>query len=66
MRLKDPKLVQLACSFQDPRKIYMVLEYAEGGSFVELINVQAFSNPGSLPAIKFYVAEMVLILEYLH
>ena len=63
MRLKHPMLIQLSCSFQDQRNIYFVLDYAEGGSFIDLIKLNVLTE---FLDIQFYVAEMVLILEYLH
>jgi serine/threonine protein kinase len=55
--------VNLYASFQDEKSLYMLMEYVIGGElFSQLRKVGRFSNDHS----RFYAAEIVLALEYLH
>jgi len=61
--LSHPFIVTLAGTFQDPRYLYMVLEYVVGGEFfTHLRNAQRLDNNNA----KFYAAQVSLIFEYLH
>lgn len=60
-----PFIVTLHCSFQSEDKLYFVMEYCAGGEFFRLLQKQ----PGKcLPedAVRFYAAEVLSALEYLH
>lgn len=60
-----PFIVTLYCSFQTQDKLYFVMEYCAGGEFFRMLQRQ----PGKcLPesAVRFYAAEVLLALEYLH
>eukprot|EP00124_Ichthyophonus_hoferi_P001575 Ihof_evm14s85 gene=Ihof_evmTU14s85 len=58
-----PFLVGLKFSFQTPEKIYLVLDYINGGElFFHLQNEGVFSENRA----RFYAAQLVLGLEYLH
>ncbi|ORZ39197.1 kinase-like domain-containing protein [Catenaria anguillulae PL171] len=60
-----PFLVTLYHSFQTPRNLYFALEFCLGGEFFRALQ----SRPGRClpePEARFYVAEVVLALEYLH
>lgn len=62
-RIAHPFIVNLYTSFQDERNLYMLMEYVIGGElFSQLRKVGRFSNETS----KFYAAEIVLALAYLH
>lgn len=61
--LNHPNIIKLQYSFQDKEKLYFVLELVEGGSFAEFLNVY---KKLPMDVIKFYAAEIVNILEYLH
>jgi len=51
------------CTFQDERNIHMLLEYVVGGElFSHLRRAGRFSNDMT----RFYAAEIVLSIEYLH
>ncbi len=58
-----PFIVYLTCTFQDPRHLYMVLEYVVGGEFFTHLR-----NAGRLDAnsAKFYSAQVAVIFQYLH
>ncbi|KAJ9463629.1 Serine/threonine-protein kinase KIN82 [Diplonema papillatum] len=60
-----PFLVRLYWCFQSATKVYFVLEYCEGGELFRLLQKQ---RKGRLPEehAKFYAAEVILALEYLH
>ncbi|KAJ4457758.1 putative 3-phosphoinositide-dependent protein kinase 1 [Paratrimastix pyriformis] len=61
-RLSHPNIVKLACTFQDAEHLYFVLELGYG----ELIKHRGSSEPFSVDAARFYVAEIVSALEYIH
>ncbi|XP_039124202.1 3-phosphoinositide-dependent protein kinase 2-like isoform X2 [Dioscorea cayenensis subsp. rotundata] len=62
-QLDHPGIVGLYFTFQDARCLYMALESCEGGELFDLI-----SKRGRLSEIeaRFYTAEVVEALEYLH
>lgn len=58
-----PFIVTMYVHFQDDKKLYMVMEYVIGGElFSQLRKVGRFSNDTA----RFYAAEIILALEYLH
>jgi len=62
-KINHPFIVHLYASFQDEKNLYMVMEYVIGGElFSQLRKAGRFSNEAS----RFYAAEIVLALEYLH
>ncbi|KAI8821016.1 camp-dependent protein kinase catalytic subunit [Fimicolochytrium jonesii] len=62
-RIDHPFLVTMDCTFQDDRNLYMLLEYVVGGElFSHLRRAGRFSNDMT----RFYAAEIVLAIEYLH
>ncbi|KAI5310589.1 camp-dependent protein kinase catalytic subunit, partial [Ascosphaera atra] len=62
-RVKHPFLITLWGTFQDNQNLYMVMDFVEGGELFSLLRKsQRFPNP----VAKFYAAEVVLALEYLH
>ncbi|PWY92602.1 serine/threonine protein kinase [Aspergillus heteromorphus CBS 117.55] len=60
---RHPFVVKLFYAFQDHEKLYLILEYAEGG---ELFTHLALERMFDEDAAAFYMAEMVLALEHLH
>ena len=60
---RHPFVVKLYYAFQDHEKLYLILEYAQGGELFEHMRIQKM-----LPeeTAAFYMAEMVLALEHLH
>lgn len=58
-----PFVVKLYYAFQDHEKLYLILEYAQGG---ELFTYLAIERMFSEEVASFYMAEMVLALEHLH
>lgn len=58
-----PGFVSLACTFQDPKKLYFVTTYANNGELLPYINkVGSFD----LKCTKFYAAELLLSIEEMH
>ena len=60
---RHPFVVKLFYAFQDHEKLYLILEYAQGG---ELFHHLAMERMFSEDVAAFYMAEMVLALEHLH
>lgn len=56
-------VVKLYYAFQDHEKLYLILEYAQGGELFEHLRTERMF-PEETAA--FYMAEMVLALEHLH
>lgn len=62
--MKHLGIVKLRYSFQDKQSLYFVLEYCEGGDFINFIknNISKLTEEAKI----FYIAEMVNIIEYIH
>ncbi|MCJ1352511.1 MAG: serine/threonine protein kinase psk1 [Icmadophila ericetorum] len=60
---RHPFVVKLFYAFQDQEKLYLILEYAQGG---ELFHHLATERMFPEDTAAFYMAEMVLALEHLH
>lgn len=58
-----PFIVNFYYAFQDQEKLYLILEYAQGG---ELFHHLAAERMFSEDVAAFYMAEMVLALDHLH
>ena len=58
-----PLIVELVSSFKDNLNVYLVLKFIPGGELFSYVH-----RLGKLPEkqVKFYGAQMVLFLEYLH
>ncbi|KAI8388321.1 kinase-like domain-containing protein [Radiomyces spectabilis] len=62
-QLNFPFIVKLYCTFQNEQNLYMVQEYVLGGElFRHLRNAGRFTSEMT----RFYTAEIVLALDYLH
>lgn len=59
----NPFVVSMCCSFETKKHLCLVMEYVEGGDCATLLK-----NIGPLPPdmARFYFAETVLAVEYLH
>ncbi|KAI0020516.1 protein kinase-like protein [Xylariomycetidae sp. FL0641] len=60
---RHPFVVKLFYAFQDHEKLYLILEYGQGGELFTHLNTEKMF-PESTAA--FYMAEMVLALAHLH
>lgn len=56
------RFIQLHFAFQDPKNLYMVMEYMPGGDLVNLMS--SYDVPEKWA--KFYTAEVVLALDAIH
>ncbi|RUS72747.1 hypothetical protein EGW08_019497 [Elysia chlorotica] len=63
MKLDHPFFVKLAYTFQDSERLYYVLTYARNG---ELLGYLHKLSVFDIPCTRFYTAEVILALEYLH
>ncbi|KAF7259362.1 hypothetical protein EG68_03362 [Paragonimus skrjabini miyazakii] len=56
-------IIRLHCTFQDASSLYYVLEYARHGELLSYLNrLTSFD----IPCARFYTAEILVALEYLH
>lgn len=62
-QLRHPFIVNLYATFHDRTHLFMLMEYAIGG---ELFSYLRRAGRFCLQTTQFYVAEIVLALEYLH
>ncbi|ODV88540.1 hypothetical protein CANCADRAFT_20311, partial [Tortispora caseinolytica NRRL Y-17796] len=61
--VRHPFIVKLYYALQDEAKLYLILEYAQGGElFTHLIQQRLFTES----VASFYIAELVLALTHLH
>lgn len=58
-----PYFVKLFWTFQDTERLYFVLTYAKNGELLKQIDQHEYFNP---ECARYYAAEIVLALEYLH
>lgn len=62
-RMDHPFIVRLAGTFQDPKYLYMALEYIVGGEFfTHLRRVGRFDHVSA----RFYASQVILAFEYMH
>ncbi|XP_062573314.1 3-phosphoinositide-dependent protein kinase 1-like isoform X2 [Saccostrea cucullata] len=63
MKLNHPFFIRLFYTFQDTDRLYFVLSYARRGELLDYIHkLSSFDEP----CTKWYTAEIVTALEYLH
>ena len=63
MQARHPFVVRLKYAFQNESRIYMVMDFCQGGElFLKLKRVGKFSED----AVRFYASEVILALQYLH
>ena len=62
-RLQHPFILTLHYAFQNPKSIYLILDYCPNGDLLDLIEKKGTLD---LQISRFYLAEMILALEYLH
>ena len=61
-QINNPYIVDIAGSFIEHGKIYLVMEYLSKGDFSDFIRL---NSPLKIDTIKFYAAEIVNFLEYI-
>ena len=57
-----PFIIKLHYSFQTPENLYMILDYCQIGDLSYQIQLNLFEEDEA----KFYIAELILAIEYLH
>jgi serine/threonine protein kinase len=62
-RVNHPFIVSLKFAFQTPAKLYLGLEYAEGGELFFFLQKHGLPTVADL---RLYMAELMLALNYLH
>ncbi|KAL2023249.1 hypothetical protein VTK56DRAFT_3372 [Thermocarpiscus australiensis] len=60
---RHPFVVKLYYAFQDQEKLYLILEYGQGGELFTHLNTEKMFSEQTA---AFYMAEMVLALTHLH
>lgn len=60
---RHPFVVKLYYAFQDKEKLYLILEYGQGGELFTHLNTERMFSESKA---AFYLAEMVLALSHLH
>jgi serine/threonine protein kinase len=60
---RSPFIVKLFCAFQDDSNFYFCLEYLSGGNLSTYMKMRKVF---SIEEVRFYAAEILLGLEYLH
>ncbi|KAM7195094.1 kinase-like protein [Naviculisporaceae sp. PSN 640] len=60
---RHPFVVKLFYAFQDQEKLYLILEYGQGGELFTHLNMEKMFSEETA---AFYMAEMVLALSHLH
>ena len=58
----SPFIITLHYAFQTPENLYMILDYCPGGDLDFQIQMKIFEEEEA----KFYIAELILAIEYLH
>jgi len=61
--IRHPFIVNLEAAFQDATRLYLTLEFVQGGEFFNLLRK---ANVLRLPIARFYAAQIVLVLRFLH
>lgn len=60
---RQPFIVDLYYAFQDHERLYLILQYAEGGELFRHLELEKFFSE---EVAAFYMAEIVLALDFLH
>ncbi|ODV81018.1 ribosomal protein S6 kinase [Suhomyces tanzawaensis NRRL Y-17324] len=62
-KVNHPNIVKLYYAFQDHDKVYLILEYLDGGELFHHLAQERFMTEKNA---SYYIAQMVLALRYLH
>ena len=62
-KINHPFIVQIKFAFQNEKKVYIGLEYVPGGELFRMLQLVPSLAP---KAVRFYIAEVALALEYIH
>eukprot|EP00960_Hanusia_phi_P020578 606761-Hanusia_phi.AAC.1 len=61
-RCRHPNVVKLFCTFQDPQRLFFVMELCE----TELFQLLQDKGSFSLPCARFFAAELAVTLSFIH
>jgi serine/threonine protein kinase len=62
--VSHPFIVNMHTTFKDDQNLYFLMDAALGGDVYNLMRTQR--RRMALPEVQFYLAQIVLVLEYLH
>lgn len=62
-QVNHPNIVKLYYAFQDHDKVYLILEYLDGGELFHHLAEQKYMSEKNA---SFYIAQIILALRYLH
>lgn len=62
-QVNNPNIVKLYYAFQDHNKVYLMLEYLDGGELFHHLAEQKYMSEKNA---SFYIAQIILALRYLH
>lgn len=62
-QVNHPNIVKLYYAFQDHNKVYLMLEYLDGGELFHHLAEQKYMSEKNA---SFYIAQIILALRYLH
>lgn len=60
---KNPWIVELKCSFQDEKHLYLVMEFLQGGDLMTLLMEKDILSEDES---RFYIVETILAVESVH
>ncbi|KAK6461948.1 ribosomal protein S6 kinase [Scheffersomyces coipomensis] len=61
--VNHPNIVKLFYAFQDNNKVYLILEYLDGGELFHHLAIERYMSEKNA---SYYIAQMVLAIRYLH
>lgn len=62
-KVNHPNIVKLYYAFQDHNKVYLILEYLDGGELFHHLDQQKYMSEKDA---SYYIAQIILALRYLH
>lgn len=62
-KVSHPNIVKLFYAFQDHNKVYLILEYLDGGELFHHLDQQKYMSEKDA---SYYIAQIILALRYLH
>lgn len=62
-KVNHPNIVKLYYTFQDNNKVYLILEYLQGGELFHHLELEKFMTEKNA---SFYIAQIILAIRYLH
>jgi serine/threonine kinase 38 len=63
IKAKNPWVVELKCSFQDEKHLYLVMEFLPGGDLMTLLMRKDILSEDES---RFFIGELILAIETIH